>query len=353
MQPNTVFHRTHFILYCKFNQEVSYNDQIIFKIGMTKRIKHIILISCLLIQTTRLMAQDPSFSQYYANKLYFNPAFAGSARCPRLIMQYRNQWPLISGTYVTYSSSLDAHVPILHGGVGMIVTSDKSGKGLLSTTNIGGIYSYEATLGREFSLKLALQATYVQKSVDWSQIVFGDMIDSQYGYVYTTKEKEPIPTIGYADFSAGMLGYGTHYYFGAAVHHLTEPDEGFLQDSKSPLPKKYTVHGGAVIPIDPAGHNTIYPSALFQHQAGISQINLGVYTKLKDSFVGGLWYRLNDSFILLMGVEQKSFTFGFSYDITVSKLSLRTGGAMEVSASYTFGCKPEKKKLRPINCPSF
>ena len=317
-------------------------------------LRHIFIhISLFMVLNLSVMGQDPSFSQYYANKLYFNPAFAGSARCPRFIMEYRNQWPLISGTFVTYSSSLDAHVPVFHGGVGMIVTNDRSGKGLLSTTNIGGIYSYEATLGREFSMKMAIQATYVQKSVDWSKIIFGDMIDPQYGYVYTTNEKEPIPTLGFADFSAGFLGYGTHYYFGFAIHHLTEPDQGFLQDSKSPLPKKYTVHGGAVIPLDLASHTVIYPSILFQNQAGISQLNLGLYTKFKNAIVGGLWYRINDSFILLMGVEQKSFTFGFSYDVTVSKLSLKTGGAMEFSSSYIFGCKPEKKKLRPINCPSF
>lgn len=313
----------------------------------------LIYISIFLFFSLMIKAQDPSFSQYYANKLYLNPAFAGSARCPRLIMNYRNQWPLLSGAFVTYSTSLDAHIPIFHGGVGMIITSDRSGKGLLSTTNIGGMYAYEATISREFSLKMAIQATYIQKSVDWSKIIFGDMIDPQFGYVFTTNEKEPIPTIGYADFSAGILGYGTHYYIGAAIHHLTEPDEGFLQDSKSPLPKKITAHGGLAFYMDPAGHNAIYPSVLFQHQANISQINLGVYTKLNDSFVGGLWYRINDSVIMLMGLEYRTFTFGFSYDFTVSKLGMQTAGGMEFSTSYTFGCRPEKKKLRPIDCPSF
>jgi type IX secretion system PorP/SprF family membrane protein len=314
--------------------------------------KYILYIVLFLAITISLKGQDASFSQYYANKLYFNPAFAGTSRCPRFIMQYRNQWPMIPGAYVTYSSSFDAHVPAIHGGVGILITNDRSGKGLLSTTNICGMYSYEATVSRELTLKFAVQATYIQKTIDWSQVIFGDMIDSQYGYVYTTKEKEPIPTRGYADFSAGILGYGTNYYFGAAVHHLTEPDEGFLKDSESPLPRKYTLHGGVVIRIDQAGHNVVYPSILFQHQARISQFNLGIYTKIKDSFVGGLWYRMNDSFIILMGVEQKSFTFGFSYDITVSKLSMQSAGAMELSASYVFGCSPEKKRSRPINCPS-
>ncbi|MFT4523977.1 MAG: hypothetical protein ACI85F_000118, partial [Bacteroidia bacterium] len=51
------------------------------------------------------LAQDPQFTQFYANPLYLNPAFAGSKRCPRVVMNYRNQWPAISGTFVTYSAS--------------------------------------------------------------------------------------------------------------------------------------------------------------------------------------------------------------------------------------------------------
>ncbi|MDP6908597.1 MAG: type IX secretion system membrane protein PorP/SprF, partial [Flavobacteriales bacterium] len=63
-------------------------------------------------------AQDPQFTQFYANPLYLNPAFAGSKRCPRVIMNYRNQWPAISGTFVTYSASFDMDINALHGGLG-------------------------------------------------------------------------------------------------------------------------------------------------------------------------------------------------------------------------------------------
>lgn len=56
---------------------------------------------------TTLQAQDLQFTQFYANPLYLNPAFAGSVRCPRICMNYRNQWPNLSGTYVSYSASYD------------------------------------------------------------------------------------------------------------------------------------------------------------------------------------------------------------------------------------------------------
>ena len=45
-------------------------------------------------------AQDPAFSQFYANPLYLNPAFAGatSKGCPRANLNYRDQWPGIGRT---------------------------------------------------------------------------------------------------------------------------------------------------------------------------------------------------------------------------------------------------------------
>src|SRR3954467_10487497 len=78
-----------------------------------------------------LFAQDPQFTQFYANPLYLNPAFAGTARCPRICMNYRNQWPLLSGRYETYSFSADMHMDALAGGLGVLVTADDQAYGTL------------------------------------------------------------------------------------------------------------------------------------------------------------------------------------------------------------------------------
>ena len=74
-----------------------------------------------LFLTNDLFAQDPEFTQFYANPLYLNPAFAGTAHCPRLSLNYRNQWPGISGSFITTSASYDQHVDALSGGVGLLV----------------------------------------------------------------------------------------------------------------------------------------------------------------------------------------------------------------------------------------
>jgi hypothetical protein len=56
-----------------------------------------------------LLAQDPTFTQFYANPVYLNPALAGSSGCPRVALNYRNQWPQLTGNYVTYAASYDSY----------------------------------------------------------------------------------------------------------------------------------------------------------------------------------------------------------------------------------------------------
>src|ERR1044071_648329 len=147
---------------------------------MMKRL--VIVLALLVVGVGDLIAQDPEFTQFYANPLYLNPAFAGTARCPRICMNYRNQWPLLSGKYVTYSFSGDLHLDAMAGGLGVLVTTDDQAYGTLKTTNASLIYSYQAVINREFSLKFGLQATYLQKSLDRDNLHFGDMIDARRGF---------------------------------------------------------------------------------------------------------------------------------------------------------------------------
>ena len=69
-------------------------------------------------------AQDPQFSQFYANPIYTNPAFAGSSTVGRIVANVRNQWPSIAGTFRTGSVSFDEHYDAINGGFGAMATYD-------------------------------------------------------------------------------------------------------------------------------------------------------------------------------------------------------------------------------------
>lgn len=302
-------------------------------------------------------AQDPQFTQFYANPIYLNPAFAGSKRCPRVVMNYRNQWPAISGTFVTYSGSFDMHIDKIHGGIGVLFMADRAGEGTLNSIEGSFIYSYQLNVSRKFTLRFGGQVTLAQRSIDWDKLTFNDMIDPRFGFVYPTNEQRPPSTNRlFADFSAGFVGYTENIFFGYAAHHLTQPDEGFNGVSK--LPMKHTGHAGVVFYFNKKRKEkgSISPNILYQHQQDFQQLNYGFYFKY-GIVVGGLWFRQSftnpDAFIVLAGVEHNSFKFGYSYDITVSTLTNNTAGSHELSFGLQFGCRKAKKKFRAISCPSF
>jgi len=311
-----------------------------------------LILACTFAIGMQLHAQDPEFSQFYANQIYLNPALAGNSICPRVSAGYRMQWPNIYGTYSTVGVSVDRYAHSLKGGVGLMVMQDRAAQGTLNTTGIGAIYAPHIKLGPRVSISFAIQAGWWQKAVNWGKLTFGDQIDPTNGFVNATQETPGVAAHGNFDLAAGMVLTSDHFFIGGAVHHIFEQNESLLHGT-SPLPRKYTVHAGGNIPIGGKYSNTfVSPNIMYRQQGDFQQLNLGVYFK-KQNIVGGLWYRGRDSFIMLLGLEAGAFRIGYSYDVTISKLTNETAGAHEISLGYQFTCKKPKPKYRPVVCPSF
>lgn len=317
-----------------------------------KKISTILLLAILLFVNNNASAQDPQFTQFYANPLYLNPAFAGSNICPRLSLNFRDQWPAISGNYVTSSASIDKYAYKLHGGLGLLVTNDRAGQGTINTNTFSAIYAYQLKVTRKFTINFGAQATYMQKSIDWSKLTFGDQIDDQRGFVYNTREVPTTTKRELVDFDAGILAFTKRVYGGVAVDHLTQPDEGFISSSR--LPMKFTAHAGMIIPLKKSKTEdvSISPNVLYQQQGKFNQLDVGLYANY-GAIIGGLWYRSNDSFIALVGLHKGMFKFGYSYDITVSRLTNATAGSHELSVGLMFRCKKPHTVHKPVSCPNF
>ncbi|MDG2152777.1 MAG: type IX secretion system membrane protein PorP/SprF, partial [Crocinitomicaceae bacterium] len=69
----------------------------------------IIFGSLISTRNNAVRSQDPTFTQFFSNPIYLNPALAGSSGCPRVSMNYRNEWPQLTGNYVTYSAAFDTY----------------------------------------------------------------------------------------------------------------------------------------------------------------------------------------------------------------------------------------------------
>lgn len=318
---------------------------------------------CALLTGAKAYSQDPEFSQFYANPLYLNPALTGASVCPRLIGNYRNQWPAVGNAYITYNASYDQYVNFVHGGLGLLFTADRAGAGNLNTTAISLSYAYMFKITDHLNASAGVSGGYYQRTLDYADLQFEDMIDPQAGFVLPTSEKAPDNTrVGVLDLSSGvMLSYDDLFYGGIAVSHLTQPKIGFYTDNDTKLYMKYTVHAGSTINLRSGGADeerefSISPNILYQQQFKFHQLNLGLYLTV-DPFIGGLWFRYNfenaDAIIPFVGVHWKNLTAGFSYDVTLSQLKGASGGAYEATAQWQFPCIEKRRHIKAIKCPRF
>ncbi|MFN4299155.1 MAG: PorP/SprF family type IX secretion system membrane protein [Thermaurantimonas sp.] len=328
---------------------------------MSIRGKTLIQIIALISFLAGVKAQDAHFSQYYANPLYLNPAFAGVARCPKVHLNYRSQYP-IGNVYQTFSASYDQYFDNLKGGIGFLVLRDEAGDGTLNTTEIGAIYSYHLQVSRTFSVLAGFQANFRQRTLEWGNFRFPDMIDPFYGFVKPTEEVGPDRVQNnHVDLAVGFIGYSKDFYIGVAGHHLTQPDESFFVESK--LPFKLTIHSGANIPISRRRlygeyQSVLIPNIVIQNQGSFWSFFGGLSFNYA-AITGGLGLRHGntnpDALVILLGLapSEMPWRIGYSYDYTISKLTNALGGAHEISLMYQFACPKKVKKIEPLRCPKF
>jgi len=330
---------------------------------MLKYWKTLFLSLLFAVSCMQLQSQDLSYSQFYANPLYLNPAMAGTEYCPRISINYRNQWPSLPKAFVSYSASYDQYVDFLHGGVGVIVNYDQAGQAAINNLSVNAMYAYKLNVSDEVVTNFAIQAGYGQRSTSWEDFVFISDLDPN-----GTPPNQPpgfTDNISYVDFSTGFLvGISEKYYVGGAVHHLTQPSISFLNESDNLLNMKITAQAGATFELDQGGGYyrsgssglSVSPNILYQQQGDFKHLNLGAYLSA-SYFTAGLWYRHAfenpDAVILSLGVLYNNLRFGYSYDFTISQLSLASGGAHEVSLAWIFDCSEKSKRPKAIKCPSF
>jgi len=313
----------------------------------------------------QVCSQDAVYSQFYMSPTILNPAFAGNTYGPFLAVNYRNQWPAIDNAYTTYSLSYDQQW-MENSGLGLYVNSDNAGNGAIKTTKLSGVYSYKVRFGDDIYMKGAIEVGYGQTRLDWEQLVFLDELDPQFGtetpggvQLVTAEIPKNNLTKGFLDIGSGLLIYSPKWYAGVSYKHVNSPTIDFIDDQtgrSGQLPSRITVHGGMQINLSGSNNrrnNTfISPNALASFQANFWEVTAGAYLNYKSVF-GGFWYRQGggnrDAVIGSIGVKSGIYKIAYSFDYTISELSIGSGGAHEIGLSLVFG-RDKTKEFRYSDC---
>ncbi len=300
-------------------------------------------------------AQDPAFSQFYANPLMMNPAMAGVEGPVKMYLGYRNQWPGATDPYATYHASYEQFVDPLQGGIGIHVINDRQGAGIFNTLSLDAIYAYHLRVTSDLMVTGGFQASVGQRNMNPDGLVLPDELA---GVSSTT-------LVGYSrvypDFSVGFGGFYKNFYGGVATHHLLQPYTALSEDPNTRLSRKYTAHVGAIIPIyeKRLGREVLQlsPNLVFLQQDIYQQLNYGLEV-LYNTIIGGIWFRQDLLFsygtlIFSVGYGNDQFRIRYSYDSKLSQpdLHIPSLGAHEISMVIIFENLYKSTKHRAIKCP--
>jgi len=309
-------------------------------------------------------AQDVAFSQFYAARTYLNPAFSALSNGHIVSTTYRNQWPSIQKSYnsnlVSYSRSLDKS----GAGISCYFLNDVAGVGSLRKQTYAAQYAKRVRLGKNIYGSLGVRGSYNVNSIKWGKLKWGDMIDSRNGFVYSTDQPVGLAKTTYFDIGSGLIIYSDKFHVGAVMEHINKPKISLLSISESSyILIRYKLHLGGNFKLQASPTSTlvnISPQLIYMSQGENKQVSIGTYLdfgkfKSKSKLVIGVWHRINDSFIFLLGFQDKNYRIGYSFDLGINKLISHSGGAHELSVSYSFEFKKKSKrrKLKSFACSYF
>lgn len=314
-------------------------------------------------------SQDLHFSQYTQTPSLINPALTAASNTLRASIIYKDQWRGVTVPYKTFGASFEMKfkasnwekaddnktkaykksVSRLAGGLSFY--SDKAGDGNMGTSQVNLSLASFIPLNVKNSLSVGLQASVVQRTVDFSKLIFPDQYNgTSYDPTINNGENVGSQNFIYPDFAGGVnWSYGfsekrmaANNAFkanvGVSMYHINEPKQKFLSGSNEKLNSKYVLHGDFLIGITNT-NMALAPSYLLQFQGPSKEIIIGLMTKyyfkedskytgfIKRTALGiGAAYRNLDALILSVQIESGQYAVGFSYDLNTSKLTPASTG---------------------------
>lgn len=323
---------------------------------------------CLTIPSA--IAQSIIFSQYYFSPSNLNPALAGLEKDLFFGINHRSQWRDLTIPYnaslFTFTCPFFTAKPKLYhaGGVALSLSQETAGSNQLYRSfrgQLSAAYNLRLDYKSRNILAFGLQGGLVRNSINDSHLQWGTQYNKLIGY-----DAGISPSLGqlndritYPAFSTGIAWHhraGKPHshdinkrkysgFLGVSVANLNRPNIAHFTTYTSRTPLIYTAHGGIEhqirniqlsyhalwIKADNAYHFNFGTYITY----GLENFNHSSFNSL--SLLFGSWYRVQDAFVLSMGLQTKRLSTVISYDfnkkINAADNTL-SGGAYEVSVSY-------------------
>lgn len=317
-----------------------------------KRNIRLFLYVLMVLVAFEVKAQDPVFTQYMMVPETINPAFTGLANAWNAGVLNRRQWPdgnRRMDTRFGYANNMVTD-QLAVGGTVLNHHEEFTGYNYFQ---LNGAVSYRVELDYDWRLRMGIEGGYGRKNFNFRNLLLEDQINTDNGSI-TGGSIDPGVlnggnNIDFVDFSVGIVVDQENAWFGAALKHINRPDISFTETGNVPLDIFLTVHGGYYLTFEktsirflPEDTDVLF-TFNYMRQSQYNRLDIGGMLEM-PMFSFGLIAATNPErksgnshFITsvnpIVSMKFGEFTFGYSYDLNISKIG-NTQGVHELTLTW-------------------
>jgi type IX secretion system PorP/SprF family membrane protein len=286
------------------------------------------------------------------SKAIINPAAVGSSKAICALGGARFQWIGLeddSNRAINPRSYLvNVEMPLYSIKSGIGIAMEYGQVGFEKNLDVRLNYAYHLPIRDMHDLSFGISFDLMNKTIDYSQFYAFDEGD---------------PNLDSEDTESGMFtdfGIGIYYrlkdkfYGGISASQLpgSSAEIGSVQYDRVP---HYFLMAGYDFTLkqDQQSSFVLSTGTLVKTTTAITQIELHALLRYNDKYWGGLMYRLDDAVGIIAGLKVSVYSFGVSYDFTLSDLSKAgSNGSPEFFVRYCYPVSP-KVKMRGYYNPRY
>lgn len=291
----------------------------------------------LMLAATAAAQSTPQYTQFFFNKLIYNPGYAGSKEVLATSLHYRHQWDGIDGAPRT--GTVAAHMPFLNNrcGIGISITNDRIA--FLETNFLRFSYSYRVPIKKNRStLAIGLQGIFQYDQYNWENAEVIEFADDSIPFGQTGGSN--------GNFGLGLYYSSSKFYAGVSMPQFFDGAglKALATVANFDTPRTYFIMAGIVLPVNPK--LMIKPALLTILNPNLPMgLEINVSALLMETIWLGFTYRFTDSMDAIFQYQfNKRWRAGVSYDLTISSLSQYGNGSAEFILEYLFDQDKDKLK---------
>lgn len=291
----------------------------------------------LLLGTTAFAQSTPQYTQFFFNKLIYNPGYAGSKEVLTMNVHYRHQWEGIDGAPRT--GTVAAHMPFMNNrcGIGISVTNDRIA--LIETNYLRFSYAYRVPIKKNrATLALGLQGIFQYDKFNWENAEVLEFADDSIPYSQNSSSK--------GNFGLGLYYSSSKFYAGVSMPQFF--DDGGLKAlakvADFSASRTYFIMSGMALPVN--SKLVLKPAVFMAINPNLPMaIDINLSALIMETIWIGFTYRPTESIDAIFQYQfNKRWRAGVSYDITTSSLADYGNGSPEFIVEYLFDQDKDKLK---------